>query len=68
MSDSTSGLTTERQRSIEAVAQFLAMVHATEGGELAAAADAQRRLEQLGYRVRFATRSRATQTMGVARG
>ena len=42
-----------RQRTIEAVATFTALVHAHERGELANADDAQRALDRLGIAVRF---------------
>jgi adenosylmethionine-8-amino-7-oxononanoate aminotransferase len=43
----------ERQRSIDAVATFVALIHAYERGELAAAAAAQAELDRLGVAVRF---------------
>ncbi len=43
----------KRQRSIEAVATFSALMHAYERGELTTAVEAQTELERLGVRVRF---------------
>jgi hypothetical protein len=42
-----------RQRTIEAVATFVALMHAHERGESAKAANAERTLERLGIAVRF---------------
>lgn len=41
----------QRQRSVEAVATFAAMMHAYERGELAVAAQARRDLERLGVAI-----------------
>lgn len=57
-----------RQRTIETVATFTALMHAHERGELAKADDAQRKLDRLGIVVRFANTLSPTQPKGVSRG
>lgn len=57
-----------RQRTIEAVAMFTALMHADERGELSKVEEAQRALDRLGIVVRFTYTVSPVQPKGVARG
>jgi hypothetical protein len=57
-----------RQRTIEAVVMFTALMHAHERGELSRVEEAQRALDRMGIVVRFAPAIPLTPTEGVTRG
>jgi dTDP-4-dehydrorhamnose 3,5-epimerase-like enzyme len=57
-----------RQRTIEAVVTFTALMHADERGELSRIEEAQRALDRLGIVVRFAYAVSPAQPKGVSRG
>jgi hypothetical protein len=56
-----------RQRTVEAVATFTALMHADERGELSRVEEAQRALDRLGIVVRFTYTLSTTPSKGVER-
>jgi len=67
--DRGSGVPDERRRrTIEAVATFVALMHANERGELSRVEESQRALDRLGIVVRFTYTVSPAQPKGVSRG